>query len=354
MRLNTFNDVVVAYDTTKPVNGRRTPKRLDVRPIGDRKYKEERVCKIGDDCYVLSDGVYDWGNVWDITDARRTPDELVKLCPIVWRRDGERETVTIINTLRGDCTTKRKEFLWNYLPRGLVFRVTTTNEHFINDLFLPRAEKLYADKVLTFERTGDNTWKHIGETYYPTRQRVQKSEKKQSKEAIDGFYDWIQLMAPILRDAEDDRKATTAKVIDEFRKTYTNKPLKVMTMFRDQGYNQWYASQKGPIEGLPVSTDEQQFAWFRNILVDEEHSVRVEFAKMVLDRIRFYEVEGMSREREERRWKYNIEFQRHDHVLVTLPPLSPEEIAVEVKKMRSRYVYLINRVCGFVKEKEIK
>ena len=61
-----FDDVVYNYENIKPMGGS-TNKGKDIRPIGDRKRKYERIVKISNNCYALSDGFhfgdahFNWG-----------------------------------------------------------------------------------------------------------------------------------------------------------------------------------------------------------------------------------------------------------------------------------------------------
>ena len=57
-RLHSFNDfdsVEIAYETTKPLTGAAN-KGKDIRPIGERRRKWERIHKFTDNCYGLMDG----------------------------------------------------------------------------------------------------------------------------------------------------------------------------------------------------------------------------------------------------------------------------------------------------------
>jgi hypothetical protein len=47
-----FDDVVYNYESIKPMGGS-TNKGKDIRPIGDRKRKYERIVKISNNCYAL-------------------------------------------------------------------------------------------------------------------------------------------------------------------------------------------------------------------------------------------------------------------------------------------------------------
>ena len=52
MRFNTFNEVVSWYERTKPLVSKHHSLANDVRPIGDRKRKWERIRKVDAETYV--------------------------------------------------------------------------------------------------------------------------------------------------------------------------------------------------------------------------------------------------------------------------------------------------------------
>ena len=52
---NTFDEVASYYERIKPLRGANNVGK-DIRPIGDRKRKHERIVKVSDNCYALSDG----------------------------------------------------------------------------------------------------------------------------------------------------------------------------------------------------------------------------------------------------------------------------------------------------------
>ncbi len=58
MRFNTFDQVAEWYNNTKPLGGKDN-KGLDIRPIGARRYKYERIKKCDEDTYALIDGYFD-------------------------------------------------------------------------------------------------------------------------------------------------------------------------------------------------------------------------------------------------------------------------------------------------------
>ena len=55
-RLNTFAEVKAMYDGVKPVVSKNHTREQDIRPVGARSRKHERIMKINDNKYLINDG----------------------------------------------------------------------------------------------------------------------------------------------------------------------------------------------------------------------------------------------------------------------------------------------------------
>ena len=83
--LMSFDKVAAAYDAIKPLRGKH--KNDNVRPIGDRARRWERIKKINNNCYVLTDGYYTGDDVfrgWGYGGNTGTPTEaeMINLAPV--------------------------------------------------------------------------------------------------------------------------------------------------------------------------------------------------------------------------------------------------------------------------------
>ena len=138
-KIDSFADAEARYNDIKPVVSKHHTLEQDVRPLGARNRKWERIIKIDDNCYVLScggpaDTVFTWGG----SDQKFrdqypiTPEEIVRLSPIVWRKheDGV-ETITIRNGAGEWQHNNVYSFLNRALPRELWFRQTRVGKQFI-------------------------------------------------------------------------------------------------------------------------------------------------------------------------------------------------------------------------------
>ena len=59
--LNTFEQVESRYNSIKPMISKNHTKEQDIRPLGERRKKHERIKKLRDSCYALMDG-YNYGD----------------------------------------------------------------------------------------------------------------------------------------------------------------------------------------------------------------------------------------------------------------------------------------------------
>ena len=94
LSMHTFDQVAEKYHSTKPVISKNYTAEQDVRPIGQRRRKWERIKKVSDDCYLFVDsyGFGDdvFGRDWAGGTVDPTIDEQIMLAPMVWKRvDGQ-------------------------------------------------------------------------------------------------------------------------------------------------------------------------------------------------------------------------------------------------------------------------
>lgn len=267
MELNTFAEVAARYAAVKPMRGQH--KDQDVRPIANRRQKWERIVKMDDSTYLLTDGhcgdpVFNWGMSHPSVPKVITREEQINLAPIVWRKlpDGT-ETVTVRNAsgVHGQCNSRYK-FLEAYLPAGLIFCMTRQGDHYIarggqagRSRYYSRDANNYGNKhylsfsntapkwlhdtykayrdagkpyyksdwaqleddgaALTFQRVGKWLWSFVGGGKPRTVElpRVKKDEKAQYKEKLEAFFNYCLIMRPLM----DTSYAQQSKFSDEVR-----------------------------------------------------------------------------------------------------------------------------------------
>ena len=320
-----FAEVVAHYDCIPPLRGAQN-KGKDIRPIGDRSRKYERIVKISPNCYALSDGYHMgdeyfgyWGHGRDFTP---TLADMEKYAPIVWRkkRDGTEE-VTLRNGWGFGVHQSRYNFLYRYSPIYMWFRVRN-GKHFIEtggtDYYLAktttipkRLHEAFADNqfykwattrddnsAVKFIRT-EGGWQHVEGTgrSLPKAPTVNKDLKAKFKDDIKKFFEWGMTMSPLL--PLGDREYAGTQMADLYAH-FEQKPS-------------WQGPQPKPLVA-------------RSIVRDEQHDARlalwVFFAKDCTDG-----------------WSWNAEY-------ITQTVKTKEDLA----KVRSRYNAFINKQLGFMQK----
>jgi hypothetical protein len=242
--LSSFDEVAKKYADTKPVRSTLHPVEQDVRPIGKRARKWERIIKVNDHCYALScggyaDPVFHWGYTDQLKAHPLTPKDIALCAPIVWRKhkDGT-ETITVRNGPGEWQHNQAYSFISRALPRELWFRQTREGKQYIYNraagqtLHLPKTRTVprhvleyhkqqaakgisswYIARYLkafqtgddglsvTFKRESDGKFTLVGEPHKVMidRTRVNKDEKREFKPHIEALYGWAQTMYPMMR-----------------------------------------------------------------------------------------------------------------------------------------------------------
>ena len=288
-----FADVEAAYNNT-PVIRSKFGKANDIRPIGDRRRKHERIHKINGNCYAIMQG-YGYGDPvfhgWFGGDRINvTPAITEQYAPLVWRRhkDGT-DTVKIANG-SGPHGHHNSVYdtLHRHLPRPLRF-VNKNGKHFIRiggstwgqqhgeDYYLAKRTTVPASvkrhwetyykrtqsqqvwvterqgwmtakddgAALVFRRIGEEKWVHdSGGVPVPPAPKVNKEVKDRYKTHMNEFYDWGITMTPLL-------PLETG--------TYNYGEQKKLNEYKQQHYG---ASKKRAF-------------WLRDVLKDPDHPMRV-------------------------------------------------------------------------------
>jgi hypothetical protein len=250
--LTTFATIEERYNSVKPLGGKNHGGQ-DVRPIGDRKRAFERIIKISDDCYGLSDG-WNFGDpIFGRQDHMGDPEFFL---PIVWRRDADgTETIKIRNGDGPHSSQGRYAFLNRCLPRGLYFSLGQHGRQYITTggdptkHFLAKGTTVPASMIaartaakaegkpypyldwatdvpdeasLIFKR-GTGGWvlvSHGGKKEEPPRPRVviDHDAKAALKTQIEAFRSWVHIIAPMMDVSGVRRKDEYSDVIAEWQR----------------------------------------------------------------------------------------------------------------------------------------
>ena len=295
LQYNSFEYIAELYASIKPLVSKLHTREQDIRPIGDRNRKHERIAKINDNCYVLQDGHHSGDDAFpcyyyrndDVT-LKPTEAEVLKLAPIVWRkhRDGS-QTITIRNGTGGGAHMSRYSFLDRHLPQGLEFLITNGKQFVVNDAnryYLAKSNTVaeYALRpegkrgVMTSRDDGVSlTFKRI--TKYPMcfefvsggkaipkppKQIVDKKAKAKMKDDIIAFRNWASITFPML--PKNDR---------EYR-------MRLVTELSEQTNKAFNLYAWNVVDRLA-----EQFELSRNIISDDDHPLRLHLAYFLFSSI---------------------------------------------------------------------
>lgn len=320
-----FAEVVAHYDSITPLRGS-TNAGKDIRPIGDRRRKYERIVKISDSCYALSEGYHfgdeHFGYWYHGQHFTPTPADMEKYAPIVWRkkRDGTEE-VTLRNGWGPSAHNNRYNFLYRYSPVHMWFRIRN-GKHFIEtggreyylakSTTMPKAmhDKLTNNQFYKWATTRDDNsavkfirieggWQHVEGTgrSLPKAPTVNKDLKAKFKDDIKKFFEWGMAMSPLL--PLEDREYLGIQMADLYAH-YGQKPT-------------WQGLQPAPTTARAIVRDDQH---------DTRLALWVLFAKDCTDG-----------------WSWNAEY-------LTKTVETKEDLA----KVRSRYNTFINKQLGFMQK----
>jgi hypothetical protein len=301
-RLNNFNAVASHYAGIKPMISKVHTLEQDVRPLGDRKRKFERVKKFSDNCYAYYDGNGgDNIKFWDYGSMHKISDEMhVALAPIVWTREvggWNREILRVRNGSGQFAHNGRYSFLERALPSDFRFDIDNGKQYVILNktrYYLPKsnygnfyrrdddtAPQVDDEKYLEFERDMVNGWtiKTNSFTYTPPRMLVDKERKKKFKPAMDSYYSWLCVMAPMFREH-----------LEDFPYDYNDKTVQA----RDQAKHKLarekmeelfaYAKEQDWTDADYIYAFEMKGDHALIIMEDEEHPMRMNMAwSMLLD-----------------------------------------------------------------------
>lgn len=236
--LATFDAVQNWYEKTKPVVSKIHAREDDIRPIGNRTRKWERIEKINNNCYALLgawgiDGISYYGE--RKVDNRVSGKDLRRTAPIVWERDPKTgDEFVIVHNASGGYATSWYEFLRSYLPgrmhlprrtdgrqyvttgidsyylpyNGYVAESLAKNYYRLKDKELTEARRLSSERKLVFKRVRSE-FVLISEQYalvHKSKTLVNRDEKAMLRKEIRDFKTFAMTMAPVLAGVTGDER----------------------------------------------------------------------------------------------------------------------------------------------------
>jgi hypothetical protein len=331
-----FAEVEAAYNNITPLRGS-TNAGKDIRPIGDRARKWERIVKVSPNCYALSDGYHfgdghfrDW-----VFNGTFTPTlkHMEQYAPIVWRkkRDGTEE-VTLRNGWGPHAHNGRYQFLYRHTPKGRWFR-NRNGKHFIENgstahyiAKVRTAPKPVYDEIMgntsthywhkrnkewvrahddnsavTFRKNEHGGWDHVEGTGRDLEEAkgptVMKETKAKNKDAIKSFFEWGMTMSPLLPLEDPEYRTTNSRELHDY--------------FKPEDYKGYGLPDLKPVD-------------LRKVVSDEDHPMRlalwVKFASDCTDHM----------------WMNRVYYTK------------TVETKEDLQRVRVRYNTFINRQLGFM------
>jgi hypothetical protein len=276
MRFNTFNSVVAWYEQTKPVVSKHHTAADNIRPIGQRNRKWERIRKVDEETYLLLDGYY--GSTLFNNNGRGDAQYEQEMAPVMWKREADGDYIYVRNGIVGSVPFSRFQFLRWHLPINMGFGYNQQGKHWIRaktangyeDFPLPKTNYKWDyqlkqatkddGKRLKFRVNEDDTFTRVGDAFKVEVTTVDKELKKQWKASIDAFYTQAAALAPMID--------TTWNGRHEYRQVITE-------WCKENGFD---APSYGGINQLPS-------ALVRYIVEQEDHPLRVPLMALVIDDI---------------------------------------------------------------------
>lgn len=270
---SSFHEVVKHYESIKPIVSKLHDRADDIRPIGDRARKHERIVKVSNNCYALSDG-YHYGDdkfyPYNVTDWVKDPVTGEEMCvvrhdmlgsmrkyaPIVWSRNSlgiEKVEIRNVNGHDSGYSIQRYDFLRRHTPRGMSFVNGSNARQYISLGGVHNGDKYYLAKSQTVPRkiweqtkdddarwhkwkrpTDDNAtlvftrdsrdpnsvgnWEHVPTSGkpLPPNKKVNKELKAKFKDAIDKLFTWGMTMSPLLPLEDREYRQEKMREIGEY------------------------------------------------------------------------------------------------------------------------------------------
>ena len=342
VQTNTFAEVAKLYNTVKPVISKNHSKEDDLRPVGVRSRKWERIIKVNDQKYILNDGEVDpikFWNGYNHHNASRLPtmQEVEALAPIVWSIDDEgNEFIKVRNGSGEQAHQTRYAFLQHTLPYGMRFIIENGKQYIelVNkgstQHFLPKSEYFWKHagskddgRQLHFTKpVNSKFWLPQGNTFTfsPPKKRIDKKRKADLKDAIEGMWGYIGAMWTLV-DVGDGRYDYQAyeKVKDNLHEHY------FAWSGEEKGTSYWW-SWKGKGD------------FIAHVFKTEDHPCRVDLLDMF---VRDSDLSGISRnayegELDEKQAQSRVrnQYNRWINTALELEYLHSEKSIVEVKGER--------------------
>ncbi len=231
MAFYSFNEVVTRYNNTTPVVSKYHTAEDNIRPIGQRRRKEERIVKLSRNKYALCVGYsdYTWYWEWDKVNHIPTPitdkRSIEATCAILWERRKDGDYIRIRNTVDwGHPSISHLNFLYAYLPYSIGLHSGQGGQYCGRRHYLPKTKYVpdhviqayswfsYAveqgnlskkrdKRELWFKHEVRDNWSHYtlaSKEFEVPRRLVDKQKKAKYAKHIQEFREWYVSILPFV------------------------------------------------------------------------------------------------------------------------------------------------------------
>lgn len=270
-----FDRIRAKYESVKPIVSKKSTLADDVRPIGARRNKIERIIKVDENTYVLSDGVLS-----SVRSYSPMPPEMeLQFAPIMVQRKADGDYIRLRSGSVQSTWMGRYGFLQAYTPAGMSFGVGSGRANAIYthvDRKLHPLPRMYYEvdwstgvvvkdggEMLWFKQTSPDTYERTSELYALKTNNIDRDAKSPYRKHLRDYFNWVCVMSPMLLSGMESKwRARDAAVVD----------------FLEVGGKDIFANSYVPMR---IPTPELS-ALTKDILKDDEHVLRTALATMVL------------------------------------------------------------------------
>lgn len=201
-RAYTFDKIAQRYEQTEPIRGKR--RALDIRPHGERRRDWERIVKVNDSEYYLTNNAYKWYDQHGYSPCRA----------ITFKRDDEGNETVIVHTPRqywGDKAEDRERliprqlsnpssffFYMHNLPQGLdMYKFRSKN-------YLAVKEDEVTTKYYTLDKGDVHLTRQVGDKFFKPlivhrefHRSLDRTKTKALRDELKGFKEYVRVMLPL-------------------------------------------------------------------------------------------------------------------------------------------------------------
>ena len=270
-----FDLIRAKYESVKPIVSKKSTLADDVRPIGARRNKTERIIKVDENTYVLSDGVLS-----AIRSYSPMPLEMeLQFAPIMVQRRADGDYIRLRTGSVQSTWMGRYGFLQAYTPRGMSFstgsgRANEIHTHVDRKVhLLPRMDYQIdwgtgvvvrdGGEMLWFKQTSPDTYERVSELYTLKTNKIDRDAKSQYRKHLRDYFNWMCVISPMLITGMESKWRARDVAATEF-----------IEFAGDKIFSNHY---------IPLRVSSPELASLvKDILKDDEHVLRTALATLVL------------------------------------------------------------------------